>query len=292
MVNSRIQGSLQLTYEKMQENGWHPYLLEGKGIHIEKCSFLGINNIFESNTVELCLSTFRHCSNIYRCSDYFSLLCLNKTAVNERTIKDCRFEFCRSIGEDMPPQSRFKSCQFNHCFSILIQAGAHGGLMIQNCEFNLSEMRVEENGDEDYFKEAMINLNWCQGDITNQILDCAFFGIKAHQAFIIQSSTLERLEELTYVTNIRNCIFRNCTTERPSGAFFNTYGSIFDSSIIAAWGELERQEVTSVFDCKIENTMHPDGYCMEIIPMTTNAAGIPLGVASALENKAVGCAER
>ncbi len=278
MDNSRVQGSLQLTDAETEISEQTP-MLNSEEIHIEKCSFCGISNIVQSKSIELSLSTFAHCSDVYSCANAWSS--------NDRIVelKDCRFDFCRSIGKSMPPKGRLRNCQYNHCFGQLIGTDLRGGLSIQNCEFNLSEMGAKERENPACIGEAMIRLRWCQGDPANQIQDCTFFGAKAHKSFLISSSTSDKLK-YGFITNMQNCKFINCTTERSSGKFYNTYDTYYSKI-----GSKKQQEVTSVSGCEIKTIPQSDERCREIAPMTKNSSGIPLGVKSALENKIIGCAE-
>ncbi len=144
----------------------------------------------------------------------------------------CVFQNCSNIVHtDHQKRTIVKKCQFNNCYETLIDI-TDGSSEITDCEFN--NWHGSEPSERNAMYEAMKRimpesiLKFKKYDkCYHSVKKCTFNNAAAHYDFLISASILKNTD--TYIVNMKDCSFNNCTTERSSGKLIKHYATYYNA---------------------------------------------------------------
>lgn len=214
---------------------------------------------------------------------------MNKCIRRGASISECSFDFCSEVIESnyfVDSTLEINYCLFTNCEDIF--NGDH--LSIKNSQFVDCRNRIVEGEDitiefcefynlvndlSGFIPSSSFEFRCGKNTATNTISKCLFDGVEIGKGFLIQGSTYEKISGTKVY--VKDCDFRNCTTERPTNIIvreYNYYFGLFNRKV--------ETKPVSISNCRgLDKVNAGKSRADEFIIRSTTPTGVKIGVAVA-----------
>lgn len=230
----------------------------GDNTSINNCTFVNtVGSIMAGSLIE---TKFERCSGcVYEESPF--------------VIDNCVFTNCRNVIKIWHNRGIISNCHFYSCIDNIIYSDCSGGeITIEQCDFiniiNNNEYRSSGRTGASIVLRRSNDYN----SKPNYIKNCIFDGVLIKDSFLIAAEGYSKPYDT--VTNITDCFFRNCRTNRSTGKLIKEY--LQYDSVFHKTKEFHANIIDS--SCKGMDKINKEECCTDYSPKTKSTTGNAIGI--------------